>query len=171
MWHLSGETPGILSYGSILKREGIDTQLWLIRIVVRLEATQQCKAIFIQLKCKINFKHLIEVQLIYSVVLISAVQESDSVMHIYIFSCIYICIYIFFSIMVYQRILNVVAYAIQKTLLFIHPINTALHLLIPNFQSFPPPTPLASTSLFSVWKSVLFHRYVQLCHILDSTYE
>ena len=96
MWHLSGETPGILSYGSILKREGIDTQLWLIHIVVRLEATQQCKAIFIQLKCKINFKHLIEVQLIYSVVLISAVQESDSVMHIYIFMYIYLHIYILF---------------------------------------------------------------------------
>ena len=52
--------------------------------------------------------------------------------------------------MVYQRILNVVAYAIQKTLLFVHPINTGLHLLIPNFQSFPPPTPLASASLFSM---------------------
>ena len=47
----------------------------------------------------INF---IEVQLIYNVVLISTIQQSDSVVHIYTF------FFIFFSIMVYHRILNIV---------------------------------------------------------------
>ena len=46
--------------------------------------------------------YFIEVQLIYNVVLISAVQQSDSVIHIYTF------FFIFFSIMVYHRILNIV---------------------------------------------------------------
>ena len=40
--------------------------------------------------------------MIYSVVLISAVQQSDSVIHLYTF------FFIFFSIMVYARILNIV---------------------------------------------------------------
>ena len=51
--------------------------------------------------------YLIEVYLIYNVVLISTVQQSDSVMHRYIF------FFIFFSIMVYYRILNIVPCAIQ----------------------------------------------------------
>ena len=46
--------------------------------------------------------------LIYNIVLLSAVQQSDSVIHIYV--CIYIYIYkyiyIFCSIMVYHKILN-----------------------------------------------------------------
>ena len=49
----------------------------------------------------------IEVYLIYNVVLVSAVQQSDSLIHIYIY------IFIYFSIMVYQRILNIVPCAIQ----------------------------------------------------------
>ena len=48
----------------------------------------------------------IEVQLIYNVVLISAVQQSDSFIHIHAF------FFIFFSIMVYHRILNIVPCAI-----------------------------------------------------------
>ena len=44
---------------------------------------------------------------IYSVVLISAVQQSDSVIHIYTF------FFVFFSIVVYHRILNIVPCAIQ----------------------------------------------------------
>ena len=59
------------------------------------------------------------------------------------------------------------------TLLFAHPIYNSLHLLIPNYQSFlPPPSSLATTSLFSMSVSqFLFCRYVHLCHILDSTYK
>ena len=85
----------------------------------------------------------IEVQLIYNIFLISAVQQSDSVIHSFL---------IFFSIMVYHRILNTVLYAISRTLLFIHSIYNSLHLLTPNSYSIPPPThtPLATTSLFSM---------------------
>ena len=55
---------------------------------------------------------------------------------------------ILFSITVCCRILN------RVSLLFTHSIYTSLHLLIPNSQSFPPPT-----SLFSMSVSLfLFHR-------------
>ena len=42
-----------------------------------------------------------------NVVLVSGVQQSDSVMYIYVF------FFIFFSIIVYYKILNIVPYAIQ----------------------------------------------------------
>ena len=45
--------------------------------------------------------------MIYSVVLISGVQQNDSVVHIYIFFLV------FFSIVVCQRVLNIVPCAIQ----------------------------------------------------------
>ena len=56
--------------------------------------------------------------------------------------------------------------------MFIHPIYTSLHMLIPKSQSFPPPTPspLAITSLFSMSVN-LFHRYIHLYYILDFTYK
>ena len=56
---------------------------------------------------KDNFLLLIEVQLIYSFELISAVQQTDSVIHIYTF------FFVFFSIIVYHRILNIVICDIQ----------------------------------------------------------
>ena len=54
--------------------------------------------------------YFIEVYLIHNAVLISSLQQSDSVIHIYIH--IYWFFFILFSIMVYQRILNVVPCAI-----------------------------------------------------------
>ena len=57
-------------------------------------------------------------------------------------------------------------------LLFIHSVYTGLYMLIPNSQSvsLPPPSPFATTSLFSVSLILfLFHRQVHMCHILDST--
>ena len=57
--------------------------------------------------CQSLFLFLSEVQLIYNVVLISAIQQSDSVIHTYIF------FFIFFSITVYHRVLNIVPCAIQ----------------------------------------------------------
>ena len=61
--------------------------------------------------------YFFEVQLIYNVVLVCGIQQSDSVSYIYMCLYIYIYIYIFFfiffSIVVYYRILNIVPCAIQ----------------------------------------------------------
>ena len=55
------------------------------------------------------------------------------------FICIYTFFFIFFSILVFHRILNIVPCAItQWTLLFIHPIYTyRVHLLLLSSQSIP----------------------------------
>ena len=60
--------------------------------------------------------------------------------------------FILFSFPVYHRILHIVLCAIPCLSLFTHPIYTSLPLLIPNSRSFPPPppSPLATISLFSV---------------------
>ena len=73
--------------------------------------------------------------------LISAIQQSDSVTHTYIF-------FTFFSIMVYHRMLNIVLYS--RTLLSIHFLCNSLYLLIPNSQSFPPLSPLPLGNCTSV---------------------
>ena len=101
--------------------------------------------------------------------LISAIQKSGSIIHIYTF------FFIFFSIMVYHRILNIVPCAIQQDLVG-YPTNKALynslHLLTPASQSFLCNPFLATTSLFSMSVSLfLFHRYVHLCHSSDFTYK
>ena len=112
----------------------------------------------------INFFSFLKilVQLIYNVMLISAVQQSDSVIHIDFF--------IFFCIMVYHRIWNVVASAMEqdlRTLLFIHHVCDSW--LVPNSQSFPP-QPCGNRRLFSMPVSLLlFHKYVHCCCILDVT--
>ena len=62
----------------------------------------------------------------------------------------------------------------SRALLFIHALHNSLHLLTPNSQSIPlpPPSSLATTSLFSMSVSLfLFRGYVHLCRILDSTYK
>ena len=90
--------------------------------------------------------------------------------------CVHFCytkLYtIFFFIIVYHRILNIIPHTIQQDLLFILSIHTSLHLLIPNSQSLlpdspPPPT----TNLFSIFVSLFFFPQVHLCHILHSTYK
>ena len=45
--------------------------------------------------------------MVYNVVLISAVQPRDSLVHIHMF------FFIFFSVVVYNRVLNVVSCAVQ----------------------------------------------------------
>ena len=75
----------------------------------------------------------IEVWLNYNVVLIAAVEQSDSVAHMYTFFLIFI------STMVYQRILNIIPCGIQEDLVFfMYSMYTSLCLLIPNFQSNSP---------------------------------
>ena len=95
-------------------------------------------------------------------------QQSDSVIHMYrhffsySFPLWFITAYWILFLVLYRR-----------TLLFIHPTYNSLHLLIPGSQSFPPhlPTTSATTSLISMFVSLfLFHRYVHLCRVLDSTY-
>ena len=61
-------------------------------------------------------------QLIYSVVPVSAGWQSDSAIHIHILFLI------FFSIIVYPRILDTVLYAIQSRTSFIHSKCSSLHL-------------------------------------------
>ena len=51
--------------------------------------------------------------------------------------------------MVHPRILNTVPLLYGRIALFIHPMCTSLHLLIPNSQSFPPHPPLPATCLSS----------------------
>ena len=68
--------------------------------------------------------YFIDIQLIDSVVLISAVQQSDSVTHIHTFS------FIFFSILVYRRTLLWFPVMYRRTLLFAHPVYNSLHLLM-----------------------------------------
>ena len=106
----------------------------------------------------------VQVELTYNIVLISAVQRSDSVIHIYI-------LFIFFSIMVYHKMLNMVPCAVGQDMLFIHSGHNSLHLLVPNSQ---PNLPFCwqSLSLFSRSVSLfLFCRQVHLCLILDPTYK
>ena len=55
----------------------------------------------------------IQVELTYNIVLISAEQLSDSVIHVYI-------LFIFFSIIVYHKMLNMVPSAVGQDMLFIH---------------------------------------------------
>ena len=57
---------------------------------------------------------------------------------------LYICIHfkVFFSIIVFHRILNSIPCAVSRTLLVVHWICTSLNLQIPNSQSIPLPSPL-----------------------------
>ena len=79
--------------------------------------------------------------------LISAVWQSDLVIHTYIHTLFKI-----FSIMVYHRILNIVLVLHSKPLSVIHPTHRCLHLLTRTSYSIRPPipSPWANTSLFSM---------------------
>ena len=62
----------------------------------------------------------------------------------------------------------------NKTLLLIYSIYTSLHQLIPNSKPnlLSLLSPLATTSLFPMFLILsLVHRYVHLCHILNSTHK
>ena len=112
-----------------------------------------------------------EVQLIYNVVLDSVVQQYDSVC---VCVCVCVCIYIFFSSMVYYRILNIVLGTIQQNLavylFYIQQFVSANPKLL--IYPSPTPSPLVTVSLFSMSVSLfLFCRYVHLCYVLDSIYK
>ena len=98
---------------------------------------------------------LTEVQLIYNVVLITAVQQSDSVIHIHSF------FKIFFSIIVQHRILNEYSFLCYTVgLLFIHCIYRSLYVQPQLLTATLPqtPSPLVATSLVSMYLILfLFH--------------
>ena len=85
--------------------------------------------------------NFIEVQLIYSVVLISAVQQDDSVIHTYTF------FFILFSIMAYPRIWNIVLCATQQNLV-VFPFCVQLFTSAnSNLLFYPSPSVLATSRL------------------------
>ena len=82
--------------------------------------------------------------------------------------------FIFFSIMVYHKILNIFHCAVYtRTWLFIHSIYNSLHLLVPSSQSSPslPTTSLLTTTSLFCMSVSLFCRQIHLCCILDPTYK
>ena len=106
-----------------------------------------------------------EISLTYNIVLISAVQQSDSIIHI-------LFLYAFpLRFIIGYRIHFPVFYS--RTLLFLHHIYGSLNLLISNTQSIPSPPACphsATTHPFSMPVGrFLFREYVHLCHSLDST--
>ena len=81
---------------------------------------------------------LIDLQLVY--MLISDVQQSDSIIHIhflYSFPLRFITGYWIQFPKLYSRTIQFPK-LYSRTLLFIHSINTSLHLLTPNSHSIPP---------------------------------
>ena len=54
--------------------------------------------------------------------------------------------------MIYHRIVTIVPVLYSRTLFFIHPMYTSLHLLVPYSKSFHPPPPL----YFGKLKFILF---------------
>ena len=87
--------------------------------------------------------------------------------------CTCIFFFIFFSIMVYPRRLDIVPCAIELNLVFIHSKCNILHLLTPNSQSIPPPwQPQVWSILYvyesvSVWKIGSFFAMFQIWNVSD----
>ena len=91
--------------------------------------------------------------------LISAVQQSDSVIHIYIL------FYILFHYGLSQDVeYSSLYYTVGPAV--IQSIFNSLHVLTPNSQSIPDPTPLATTSLFSMSVS-LKQSHFNVCLIFS----
>ena len=83
--------------------------------------------------------------MIHNVVLMSALQPSDSVTRIYTFFSV------FSSIAIYHRILNIVPAVLYRNLWFIHSVFNSLHLLIlTSHPSLPDLHPLGNHGLFSM---------------------
>ena len=103
---------------------------------------------------------LIEVQLIYSDVLITAIQQSNSV-YVHSFLCI------LFHYGLSQNIeYSSLCCAVGPCLSVLY--YKSLHLIIPGSHASPHPTPspLVTSNLFSLSVILfLFHRQVHLCHI------
>ena len=109
---------------------------------------------------KLLFIYLcIELQLIYNTVLVSGVQQSDSVIHthtymyMYVYIYIYIYIYIFKGYFPLQVLRDIVQFPVvySKSLLVIYFIYSCMYLLIPTPNlSLPLLFPLVTVNLFSM---------------------
>ena len=104
------------------------------------------------------FINFIEVWLIYGVMLISALLQwlSYTTILIYFFHIVSHCIY--------HRILNMIPVLYSRRL-YLPPIYTSLHPLVPNSQSIPSHSlsPLAITSPFTVSNQYFrFHIYIYI---------
>ena len=93
----------------------------------------------------------------------------DQIANVHICVCVYIYIYSFSLRFITGHWIQFPA--LRRRTLLTCSMYDGLHLLFPNSQFFPPPSPtLATPSVLYVCESV-FHRYVHLCRILDSMYK
>ena len=92
---------------------------------------------------------LVEVQLTYNVILVSGVQQSDSVIYIYTYICLYIFFFRFFSTLGYYKKLSIVPCAIQQVLVgYLFYIQQCVYFNT-NLLIYPSlPSPLVTVSLF-----------------------
>ena len=98
---------------------------------------------------------------IYSAVLISAVQQSNSMMHMYTFLFVPVPYDLPLGDWIQSPVPN------SRALLFIHSVRN-LHLLVPDPQSFPcPPLPLEQPQVFSVCESVFVQYICSFCAIFQ----
>ena len=107
--------------------------------------------------------------MIYNVVLISAVQQSDS----FIYICILFHIFLHYGLVQdieYSSPCYTVGLCCLSILSLSIYINTSLHLLTPHSHCILPPLPLPLSNQNFMSLS-LFHRLVHLCHVLDSAYK
>ena len=106
--------------------------------------------------------------LVYNVVLISIVQQGDSVIHIYIY--IYMNLYIhfiFFLILFYQRLLNMVSCAIQQDLVVYPSYIRQFASANPKLPVIPSPTPLSLVSHNSVLYVCASVSVSQICSFMQ----
>ena len=83
----------------------------------------------------------------------------------YIAECLSYIFFLFFSIIICYRILNIGLCTIHSRTLFIQPVYISLSLLTPSFPIFPPlPAPLTTTKIshFKVNNSVHFCAFIML---------
>ena len=124
---------------------GVREQSSLIHLHRAVQFSQQ----YLLKRLPFLFFKIFLLQLIYNVLSISAVQQSDPVIYIYIFFSHYLFLTLS-STMAHQKCLDIVPCAIQQDLIA-HPFQMQrLHLSTPNAQSIPlPPLPPLQTQVCS----------------------